>query len=575
MKIIAFALSLSTIALNPLWVGAVVNNQGTTVILNGNSIPNIPWRVSGQRLEIGDTSLQHQLGLELLSNTNYRQQPLLDNNGQTVQLGASLSRQYRYLDITKLAAANGWRWKASGDRLQLDYTTQVIAVQPSGLGSDRATITVGVNRPVPWRLSQDATSGYLTIYGGSMVALRQTGTGGSANPATPQDPGDDPNITSTSLKVTGTDRQTVIQFPIKLGNRAKAVNQRGGIAIEISPTAMSERRVAWAPGVVWQQKWQVLGSDEFPVSILEIDPKKVGVRPIFGQSGVIGSDSIGTIASRNGAAAGINGGYFNRNTKQPLGAFKSAGQWLSSPILGRGAIGWQEGGAFQMGRLNYSETIGDDRGQKITNTLLNSGYNQGATARYTSAWGASYRPGNNETILTVQQNRVTSVVNGTGADSADIPIPRDGYVLVGRSGSDLANWTVGSRLTLVGRSSGTFDRATHILGAGPWLIQNRQVVLNAKGENFSGSFGTQMASRSAIGLTSQGQLQIMAVHGRAGGKGPTLPELAQIAQQLGWVDAMNLDGGSSTSLVLGGQLVDRSPATAARVNSALGIFITP
>jgi exopolysaccharide biosynthesis protein len=51
--------------------------------------------------------------------------------------------------------------------------------------------------------------------------------------------------------------------------------------------------------------------------------------------------------------------------------------------------------------------------------------------------------------------------------------------------------------------------------------------------------------------------------------------MAQIMQQLGAVDALNLDGGSSTSLALGGQLIDRSPVTAARVHNGIGIFIAP
>ncbi|MEQ8958771.1 MAG: phosphodiester glycosidase family protein, partial [Coleofasciculus sp. C2-GNP5-27] len=56
------------------------------------------------------------------------------------------------------------------------------------------------------------------------------------------------------------------------------------------------------------------------------------------------------------------------------------------------------------------------------------------------------------------------------------------------------------------------------------------------------------------------------------GKGPNLTETAQLMQQLGSVDALNLDGGSSTGLYLGGHLLDRSPYTAARVHNGLGLF---
>ena len=65
------------------------------------------------------------------------------------------------------------------------------------------------------------------------------------------------------------------------------------------------------------------------------------------------------------------------------------------------------------------------------------------------------------------------------------------------------------------------------------------------------------------------------VHTRVGGSGASLDEMAQIMQSLGATDALNLDGGSSTGLVLGGQLIDRSPVTAARVHNGIGVFVNP
>jgi exopolysaccharide biosynthesis protein len=67
---------------------------------------------------------------------------------------------------------------------------------------------------------------------------------------------------------------------------------------------------------------------------------------------------------------------------------------------------------------------------------------------------------------------------------------------------------------------------------------------------------------------------IAAIHNRVGGTGPNLTETAQLMQQMGAIDALNFDGGSSTGLYLGGQLLDRSPYTAARVHNGLGIFPT-
>jgi exopolysaccharide biosynthesis protein len=120
-----------------------------------------------------------------------------------------------------------------------------------------------------------------------------------------------------------------------------------------------------------------------------------------------------------------------------------------------------------------------------------------------------------------------------------------------------------------------FNRFPYILGGGPVLVQNSRVVLDAKAEGFSDAYVRQTAIRSAIGRTAAGNLLIVAVHNRAGGAGPNFAELAQILQQMGAVEALNLDGGSSTSLYLGGSLLDRPPSTAARVHNAIGIFIQP
>jgi exopolysaccharide biosynthesis protein len=49
--------------------------------------------------------------------------------------------------------------------------------------------------------------------------------------------------------------------------------------------------------------------------------------------------------------------------------------------------------------------------------------------------------------------------------------------------------------------------------------------------------------------------------------------MASIMEQLGAIDALNLDGGGSTTLYLGGQLLEHPPRIVPRVHNGLGIFI--
>ena len=119
-----------------------------------------------------------------------------------------------------------------------------------------------------------------------------------------------------------------------------------------------------------------------------------------------------------------------------------------------------------------------------------------------------------------------------------------------------------------------FNQLSHILGGGPLLINDGSISLNVKDEKFTKSFQKQKASRSAIGITNKDKTILVTVHNSINSNGVNLNEMAQIMQKLGSINALNLDGGGSTSLVLGGRLIDRFPVTAAKIHNGIGVFIT-
>jgi hypothetical protein len=65
--------------------------------------------------------------------------------------------------------------------------------------------------------------------------------------------------------------------------------------------------------------------------------------------------------------------------------------------------------------------------------------------------------------------------------------------------------------------------------------------------------------RTAIGVTATGRILLVVIDGRRPGwsRGATLGELRAILRDLGAVDAMNLDGGGSSEMVVEGQVVNR------------------
>ncbi|MEL7332958.1 MAG: phosphodiester glycosidase family protein, partial [Cyanobacteria bacterium J06560_2] len=197
---------------------------------------------------------------------------------------------------------------------------------------------------------------------------------------------------------------------------------------------------------------------------------------------------------------------------------------------------------------------------------------------YTHGWGASYIPiVDNEIVVTVRDNQVTNrqTLGKAGTGSVSIPPDGEGYLLALRSNQSAgASFAPGMPALLSSQSQpAIFEQYPNVMGGGPLLIRDRAIVLNPQLEGFSTNFIEGSAPRTAIGKTADGTWLIATMHDRVGGRGPTLSETAKIMQQLGAVDALNLDGGSSSSLYLGGQLLNRQPRTAARVNNGIGLFL--
>lgn len=96
------------------------------------------------------------------------------------------------------------------------------------------------------------------------------------------------------------------------------------------------------------------------------------------------------------------------------------------------------------------------------------------------------------------------------------------------------------------------------VASGPLLIQNNEVQQFAHG-----GFFDNRHPRTAIGLSRDGKHVLMiVVDGRSAGNadGLTIPELAAVAKWLGLKDALNLDGGGSTTLWAKGKGIINHPS---------------
>jgi hypothetical protein len=94
------------------------------------------------------------------------------------------------------------------------------------------------------------------------------------------------------------------------------------------------------------------------------------------------------------------------------------------------------------------------------------------------------------------------------------------------------------------------------IGGGPVLIHDTKIrITNNEERMFIGKAIDDKHPRTAMGYTADGKLIILVVQGRMPGiaEGASLPQLAKLLLDLGCVEALNLDGGGSSAMLVNGK----------------------
>jgi hypothetical protein len=110
------------------------------------------------------------------------------------------------------------------------------------------------------------------------------------------------------------------------------------------------------------------------------------------------------------------------------------------------------------------------------------------------------------------------------------------------------------------------------IGGGPVLIQDAKIAISNDAEwKFAGKAINDKHPRTAMGYTNDNRLIILVVQGRSpDASGASLIELAQIMEDLQCKEAINLDGGGSTCLLINGkEAIKPSDATGQRAVPAV------
>ncbi|MES3021236.1 MAG: phosphodiester glycosidase family protein [Pseudomonadota bacterium] len=114
------------------------------------------------------------------------------------------------------------------------------------------------------------------------------------------------------------------------------------------------------------------------------------------------------------------------------------------------------------------------------------------------------------------------------------------------------------------------------IGGGPMLVSRGVKQVTAKQEMFDAESGVgvaQAAPRTAVAKLKGGAMLFIVVDGRSShSRGVTLDELADMLVSLGALEAVNLDGGGSSAMVVNGVVVNR-PSDAAGMRKVRSVLM--
>jgi exopolysaccharide biosynthesis protein len=323
-------------------------------------------------------------------------------------------------------------------------------------------------------------------------------------------------------------------------------------------------------GIEYAQVEHKIGEDPVKINLLKLDLAKVRLDVKLGMDMVIGTETTSSIAMRHGAVAAINSGFFRLDNSifagEPAGILKIDNVLLSESLNDRVAMMIENGSTETRVHFHRAEA---------GNAIIVSGrqFNVGTNRErlgddiviYTREFNRTSLTGPGGMEFVVQNGRVRRIFIGQGSNV----IPENGY-LISASGTRRDELRpllrVGTRVGFLTLHSSpenvipeaAFGRAEDITNGVSHLIRNGSIDLTWEAEKASRGFAENRHPRTAVAKMREGKFLMITVDGRQPGVsvGMTLQELADYLLSLGAIDAINLDGGGSTTMFLYGKVVN-------------------
>jgi hypothetical protein len=361
----------------------------------------------------------------------------------------------------------------------------------------------------------------------------------------------------------------------------------GGTPLAGQPIGRPERIDTVAPGITWYRAADPRGPWQLSVVRVDLTVRSVALRAVRAQGVLTGREPTSTIAARDRARVAINADFFDLRTGAVENNQVTDAEWWQGRMVTDSPFDTYDNVHAQFA-LSRSGVPSIDRyvldGRAWVRELLFPllGVNvwprttplaaREGSALFTPRAGAitprdTTRDGA-EVVLqsipprgdTLRYIATTDAITGSGS-----AIPSSGAVLAafGDRAASLRTVRVGDTVRVwLGIQPALADGRPPAQLVGGWpRILERGLNVAAEAASREGTISRNAEARhprSAVGISRDRKtLWLMTVDGRAERSvGMTLVELAEALRQLGAWDALNFDGGGSTTLVIDGRVVN-------------------
>lgn len=323
---------------------------------------------------------------------------------------------------------------------------------------------------------------------------------------------------------------------------------------------------------------------------VDLSNENVKVDSLVNKNSVVSTSTVSNLAKNSGAIAAVNGSFFDFG---PSGSGKG---YSYGPVISSGEVDLaatrdsKETATFSLDDVNNALfTYWNTKVELITPKgarVVTASYNRYKDVYYgmtilDSKYGSKTPGATSKYPNWIEMIVENGVVTGFSENKPGIAMPKDGFVVLG-TGSQLQylkdNFKVGDPVKYEITMNVDTSKMKMALTGGSVLVKDGKVLTilsNAPGSP------TSKAARTAIGTSKDGKTLIVAAIDKKPGVsiGMTQSELASYMLELGCANAMNLDGGGSTTLVAReqgttGLSVQNSPSDGSQraVGASLGIF---